>query len=228
MKMKKWIMLGVIILTFGLTIPASAWIYVGPLGDTGWKTFEYRFELDFKGYAGFVVSNQGDELVESWLLIDNLNYGNDPSFESGGYNGYYSLIGSSVGEVVTGPVIAPSTNEYIPTQGDYMSYQISYYEDTSMFKNAFGQSGTTGSILETDLIEFKAQTPLTFNWAFITWESPPDFLLDFALFYLKNENGEIVDTRGLAQVVPIPTTLLLLGSGLLGLVGIKLRKRVKM
>ncbi len=231
MKIKKWIILGVVFFTFGIAIPAGAWVFVPPLGDTGWQTFTYTAgENGFTGIAGFVVSNQGDDLVDSWLLIDNLSHGSNPSFE----NGYNEYILSGVGDVNTGPVIAPfSLNEYYPTNLSYMSYQESSGTDTSNFYNAFGHPGTVGSILETriSLIE---NEQFTFNWAFITWDTPSNYTgpvgYDFALFYLRPEitimqsNGNI-ETYGLAQVVPIPPTLILMGSGLLGIAGIGLRRK---
>ncbi len=229
MKVKRWILFGVVVFILGLTIPAWSWIYVPPLGDTHWQTFTKTFESGFTGTAGFVVSNQGDDSMESWLLLDNLSHAGNSSnvgFESGDYDGY-TLVGSSVGEVINYTITAPSVVEYYPIEGNYMSRQLSYDQDTSSFLNAFNQPGYNGSILETQ-IDVKAGETFSFNWAFITWDTPTNSTpvgYDFALFYLKDGQGNIIETHGLAQVVPVPATLILLGSGLLGLVGIKLRRR---
>ncbi|HLD46558.1 MAG TPA: PEP-CTERM sorting domain-containing protein, partial [Desulfobaccales bacterium] len=66
------------------------------------------------------------------------------------------------------------------------------------------------------------------DWAFLGNDYSP--WNDFALFYLKDQSGNIVFSEGLAQLgtappVPLPSTLLLLGSGLCGLLG--LGRRVK-
>ena len=71
-------------------------------------------------------------------------------------------------------------------------------------------------------------TTFSFDWAFLGSDFSP--WNDFALFYLKDQSGNIVFSEGLAQIgsapaVPLPSTLLLLGSGLCGLLG--LGRRVK-
>ena len=98
---------------------------------------------------------------------------------------------------------------------------------TSQFSNATGQAGTVGSILETALT-LTPGTTFSFDWAFLGSDFSP--WNDFALFYLKDQSGNIVFSEGLAQIgsapaVPLPSTLLLLGSGLCGLLG--LGRRVK-
>lgn len=224
---KKRILVFVMILTFGLSVPAWAWLYVGPLGDTGWRTFTYTAgPSGFSGYAGFLVSNQGDNAMDSWLLLDNLSHGTNPGFETGNYEGY-TLLWTSDGEIINDPITAPSGNSYGPTEGSYMSYQRSFGANTSGFSNAFKQPGTNGSILVTALT-LEAGESFTFYWAFITWDDPtvfPGVGNDFALFGLS-DGTNIVYQAGLARVVPVPTTLLLFGSGLLTLAGIRLRKMV--
>ena len=93
---------------------------------------------------------------------------------------------------------------------------------TSQFSNATGQAGTVGSILET-AITLSPGGQFSFDWAFLGNDMSP--WNDFALFYLKDQSGAIVFSEGLAQIgsapaVPIPSSVLLLGSGLLGLLGL--------
>ena len=93
---------------------------------------------------------------------------------------------------------------------------------TSQFRNATGQAGTVGSILET-AITLAPGEKFSFDWAFLGNDFSP--WNDFALFYLKDQSGAIVFSEGLAQIgsapaVPIPSSVLLLGSGLLGLLGL--------
>ena len=79
-----------------------------------------------------------------------------------------------------------------------------------------------GSILETAMT-LGSGGQFTFDWAFLGNDISP--WNDFALFYLKDQNGTMVFAEGLAQIgsapeVPIPASFPLLGSGLLGLVGL--------
>jgi hypothetical protein len=90
---------------------------------------------------------------------------------------------------------------------------------TSQFTNAYGQPGTTGAILERAII-LAPGAQFSFDWAFLSSDSAPG---DFALFYLKDANGTTVfglAQTGTAPAVPLPPSVLLLGSGLLGLLGL--------
>jgi hypothetical protein len=130
---------------------------------------------------------------------------------------------------VSNSATAYSYATYTPTEGYFFADLQSLYNGvaTSQFTNATGQAGTIGSILETALILTPGMT-FSFDWAFLGSDYSP--WNDFALFYLKDQSGNIVFSEGLAQIgsapaVPLPSTLLLLGSGLCGLLG--LGRRVK-
>ena len=120
--------------------------------------------------------------------------------------------------------------EFADIQGYYIDGPVTQYGvTTSQFTNASGQSGTTGGILETGEITLAPGATFSFDWAFLGNDTLPG---DFGLFYLKDADGNIVFSEGLAQIgtsaVPIPPSALLLGSGLLGLLGLGRRgkKRV--
>jgi hypothetical protein len=206
-----------------MAAPASAWVYVPSYGDTGWQSYTYTAGPGgFTGTAGFIVSNQGDTVLDAWQLLDNLSQCAQPgnqSFELGNYNGY-ALGPASNGAVVMGPVVNPSNgNSYMPTNGEWMSYQQSFDDPTPpVFLNAYGNVGTNCSYLETGISLSEGQT-FTFDWAFIALDYWP--FEDFSKFYLKDVAGNVVFQDGLGQLspVPVPPAALLFGSGLLGLVG---------
>ena len=115
-------------------------------------------------------------------------------------------------------------NLYYPTQGEFLAdlLGLSTGVDTSMFHNAAGQACTVGAMLET-VINLGAGATFAFDWAFLGNDFSP--WNDFCLVYLKDQSGAVVISEGLAQIgppldTPIPPTFLLLGSGLLGLVGL--------
>lgn len=182
-------------------LKAQAWIFVPDNGDTGWQTFVYDAgPTGFTGTAGFVVSNVIDNSAYSELLLDNLSHGGDTanrSFELGDYSGY-ELLDNSFAEVTT-EVMTASGTTYTATNGDYFSHQcgLDPGASTAAFKNARRQPGTTGSILETS-ISLPPGSKFTFNWAFLAGDQSP--WNDFALFYLKDVNGKIVFSEGLAQI----------------------------
>jgi hypothetical protein len=235
---KMLIIIATVWLVLGVNYGASAWIYVPDYGDTGWQTYTYTAGVaGFTGTAGFVMSNAFDSGAYSELLLDNLSQGGgilgeNRGFEKVSFSGY-DLVGTSTANVSTSEQ-AVQGNMYNPTQSEHLAVIQGLYDTifhygvtTSQFSNASGQPGTGGSILET-AITLNPAAPFSFDWAFLAGDMSP--WNDFALFYLKDANGAIVFSEGLAQVgsapaVPLPSSLLLLGSGLCGLLG--LGRRVK-
>jgi len=213
-------------LVLGLNYGAPAWIYVPDYGDTGWQTHTYTAgPTGFTGTAGFVVSNVIDTYAYPELLLDNLSQGGggtNRGFESVNLSGYDVLPNSAFADVYISRTSALGT-VYYPTEGYFLAdlMGLSSGVDTSGFHNATGQAGTVGSILET-AITLNPAAQFSFDWAFLANDMNP--WNDFAMFYLKDQNG-IVFSAGLAQIgsapaVPIPSSVLLLGSALLGLLGL--------
>lgn len=242
MRRNAFLILVMVLAMVSSSVPAVAWVFVPSYGDTGWQSFSFTADSSgFTGIAGFVVSNELDMVVDSFLLLDNLSQAGaagNQGFELGDYTGY-TLGASSNGSVITGPITALSGNVYNPTEGTHMSVQESLSDDTSAFLNAFGNPGTDGSILET-AISLAPNESFSFDWAFLTTDYTP--FQDFSLFYLIKEDlindakidnddaGQIVYTEGLGQLAPVapvpePSTLFLVGAGLMG-VGL-LRRRSK-
>jgi hypothetical protein len=184
-----------------------------------------------------VSSNAVDNLAYSELLLDNLKGGGGTnlSFETG-FTGYTFVDNPpQMSDVFTmDSLTAFSYNAYTATNGTYFADLRSYYSDTlhwgvstSQFSNAYGQPGTTGAILERAII-LAPGAQFSFDWAFLSSDTAPG---DFGLFYLKDANDTTVfglAQTGTAPAVPLPPSVLLLGSGLLGLLGLARRgkKRV--
>lgn len=222
---KMLIIIALVLLGLGFNYGASAWIYVPDYGDTGWQTYTYTAPGGFTGTAGFVVSNAKEEGGYPELLLDNLSQGGGGTnlgFESG-LSGYDVLPNSAFADVYTSRISALGT-VYYPTESYFLADLMGLNSgvDTSGFHNATGQAGTVGSVLET-AITLGAGAPFSFDWAFLANDMSP--WNDFALFYLKDQSGAMVFSEGLAQIgsapaIPIPSSVLLLGSGLLGLLGL--------
>jgi PEP-CTERM motif len=223
---KMLIIIATVLLVLGVNYGASAWVYVPDYGDTGWKSYTYTAGSGgFTGTAGFVVSNVIDINAYPELLLDNLSQGGggtNRGFELGHLSGF-TLVGTSFANV-SALVTAYSYTSYTPTEGYYFADLQGLHTgvSTSQFTNATGQPGTVGSILET-AITLNPAAHFSFDWAFLAGDMSP--WNDFALFYLKDAHGGIVFSEGLAQIgsapaVPLPSTLLLLGSGLFGLLGL--------
>ncbi len=225
---KALVVISNVLLVLGLTVGASAWIYVPDKGDTGWQTYTYTAGPGgFTGSVGFVVSNVIDNSAYPELLLDNLSQGGggtNRGFELGLFSGYNFLGNSGACADLYSSRTSALGTVYKPTEGDLMAelMGLSTGVNTSGFQNATSQAGTVGAIMETDL-SLGAGQQFSFDWAFLANDlSPWD---DFALFYLKDQNG-IVFSAGLAQIgsapiaAPINSSFLLLGSGLLGLLGL--------
>ena len=222
---KMLIIIATVLLVLGFNYAASAWIYVPDYGDTGWQTYTYTAGVaGFTGTAGFVVSNVIDPYAYPELLLDNLKGGGGTNlgFETGNLTGF-ALVGASFANVSASETTVNYTT-YTPTQGNFLAVIQGLYNGvtTSQFSNATGQAGTVGAILETALT-LTPGTTFAFDWAFLANDMSP--WNDFALFYLKGANGGIVFSEGLAQIgsapaVPLPSSILLLGSGLFGLLGL--------
>jgi hypothetical protein len=227
---KLLIIFAAVLLVLGLNLRASAWIYLPDLGDTGWQTYTYTAGPGgFTGQAGFVVSNVIDTAAYSELLLDNLSQGGEGDnrgFELGNTTGF-TLVGTSYADVATWKQSALGTM-YDPTEGTLLADLLGVYNgtDTSGFHNASGDAGTVGSIMYTD-ITLGPGEQFSFDWAFLGNDSSP--WNDFALFYLRDQDsGDIIFSEGLAQIgtpaqVPVPASVLLLGSGLIGLLALRSR-----
>ena len=222
-----------VLLVLGLNYRASAWVYVPSQGDTGWQTYTYTAGPGgFNGIAGFVVSNVIDNSAYSELLLDNLSLGptDNTGFETGNFSGY-NLVGNSLVCATTYTWTMSATGTvYNPTEGYFLAdlMGLSTGVDTSGFQNATAQAGTVGAIMEMDLYLTNKQQ-FSFDWAFLGNDLIP--WNDFALFYLKDPSGKIVFSQGLAQIgaapIPVPPTIVLLGSGLLGLLGLIWRRQAR-
>jgi hypothetical protein len=223
---KLLIIVATVWLVLGINYGASAWIYVPGYGDTGWQTYTYTAGPGgFTGTAGFVVSNAYDTGAYSELLLDNLQGGGGTNrgFEMGSLTGYNVLPDSSFADVYLSRTSTLGT-VYNPTEGLFLTdiLGLSTGVNTSGFYNAAGQAGTVGAIMER-AITLKKNEQFSFDWAFLANDMSP--WNDFTLFYLEDQSGAIVFSTGLAQIgtapaVPIPPSVLLLGSGLLGLLGL--------
>lgn len=206
--MRKLLFLLLFVSIFTADQQAQAWVFVPDYGDTGWQTYVYQTgPAGFTGTAGFVVSNVIDDSAYSELLLDNLSHGGGTAnrdFELGDYSGY-TLWGDNCAEV-TDSVTAYSGTIYNATQGEYFSHQLGLGTgvSTAAFRNARRQVGTTGSILETS-ISLLPGSRFTFNWAFLAGDQSP--WNDFALFYLKDANGKVVFSEGLAQIGKAPVSV---------------------
>ncbi|XZG71574.1 PEP-CTERM sorting domain-containing protein [Chitinibacteraceae bacterium HSL-7] len=55
---------------------------VGDFGNTGWRSFSFVSDRDYIGSARFVVANAGDGIVQSQLLLDNLQVAPVPEPET--------------------------------------------------------------------------------------------------------------------------------------------------
>ena len=212
-----------VLLAPGMSFGAPARIYVPNQGATGWQTYTYTAGPEgFTGTAGFVVSNVKDNFAYSELLLDNLSQGGggtNQGFELGNLTGYVLASDSSGTSfaMVSTSATAISGDTYTPTQGDFLSVIQGVYSGvaTSEFRNATGQIGTVGSILET-AITLAPGEKFSFDWAFLGNDLMP--YNDFALFYLKDpQSGAIVFIELLAQIgsprFPIAAVLLLLDLG---------------
>jgi hypothetical protein len=199
------IIIGALFMISGSDLRSLAWIYVPDQGDTGWQTFTYTAgSVGFSGTAGFMVSNVMDNSAYSELLLDNLRQadnGADLGFERGNVSGLVLLGGSFA--TVSQSALAISGNRYTPTQGEFLADLQAVYTgvDTSGFRNARGQAGTVGSILEVP-ITLEPGAKFSFDWAFLGSDYSPHN--DFALFYVKNQSGVVVFSKGLAQIDPGP------------------------
>jgi hypothetical protein len=195
-----------VLLAPGLSFGAPAPIYVPNQGATGWQTYTYTAGPEgFTGMAGFVVSNVKDDSAYSELLLDNLSHGGggtNQGFELGNLTGYVLASDSSGTSFATvnSSATTISGNTYTPTQRNYLNLiqGLSTGVSTSGFRNAIGQAGTVGSILET-AITLAPGEKFSFDWAFLGNDSSPHN--DFSLFYLKDpHSGAIAFIELLAQI----------------------------
>lgn len=221
--MKKWFLLLVsLFLVFTFSSPAAAFIEAPPVGATGWQLLEWTPDSSFDGQVGWVVSDWGDMVVPSFLLLDNLSHGptGNQGFELEDLTGY-----GSAGSVYVDTSFLELGLGVDPYAGSYMAILDSVEGDSGISTTVYGYDGTDGSELYFDL-SLDADETFSFWWNFATTEEGG--YLDFSLFFTV-EDESVLSTWELGQAapvaIPIPGAVWLLGSGLVGIVGF--RRKVK-
>lgn len=205
-KLLSLLILPLLISTTG--VESQAWVAVPNYGDTGWQTFVYPTGPEgFTGTAGFVVSNVIDDSAYSELLLANLSQGGGPSncdFKFGNFSGY-TVWGENCAEIAD-YLVANSGQVYTPPQGQYFAHMccLDTGGNTAAFQNAMRQPGTVGCILET-AVSLPPGGSFSFDWAFLAGDHSP--WNDFALFYLKDDCGQVVFSQVLAQIWAPPLWL---------------------
>ena len=221
--MKKQIFIGMALMLAVMTAqPAAAFMEVPSYGATGWQTFSWTPDSDFTGDIGWLVSDWGDDEVESYLLVDNIIVGGtayygfetDPPPPLGyDFDGEASPVSSS----------AYGSGAFTPTEGTIM-IELDSVNGYSGFDTdpPYGYDGTDGSVFWLTGVSVADGQTLTFDWNFATNDYTP--LQDFSLFL--TDTGENLETYELGTIsnVPVPAAVWLLGSGLIGLLG--LRKKI--
>lgn len=197
---------------------AQAVMLVYSYGETGWQTFSYTFTSGFSGYLGIGVSDQGNALNSSQVLIDNLQ-GMGPvansGFELGNFSGY-TLAG-------TGSVVSTANsyagNVYNPTEGGQMALLTADGISMSMFGGTDGAGivyGITAGIGD----------KVSFDWAFLAQDALP--YEDFSFLVAFSATGQPVQYESLARIshVSEPAPVALIGLGLVGFAMARRRKAV--
>lgn len=230
--MRKILML-LLCIAFILTAgSAYAFLEVPSYGNTGWQHFELTLDDDFYGAIGWVVSDEGDNSVASYLLLDNITIGSPA-----GVLFSEDFEGSASGWLTEGSVSLVTTSAYSSETisamgGSYMAELFSVDGDSGFDTSIFGYDGTDGSLLYMDYLQLGTGTTISFDWLFATEDYTP--YKDFSLFAMYEGQGDPtgpedfvlyeLGTIGGGQSVPEPSTMLLLGTCIFGIVGASRRK----
>ncbi|MDY7001762.1 MAG: PEP-CTERM sorting domain-containing protein [Thermodesulfobacteriota bacterium] len=217
--MKKQLLLGIALILAVMTAqPAAAFLEVPSYGATGWQTFSWTPDGGFSGDIGWLVSDWGDDEVESYLLVDNVIIGGTlyQGFESG-------LPGNGVTQGVVNFVSSSAyeSGAFTPTQGSLMAELDSVDGDSGFYTDPpYGYDGTDGSVFWLTNVSVADGQTLIFDWNFATNDYTP--LQDFSLFLTDTGDNLVTYELGTIEAaVPVPAAVWLLGSGLLGLLGLR-------
>ena len=111
-----------------------------------------------------------------------------------------------------------SSNLNLKSYGVMLDTESLLAVDTSAYLNTRGEKGTDGELHTFSLVAQKGEA-LFFDWEFSTTDVSPFY--DFAFIDIGGIHYEVLAE---IQSVPVPAAAWLLGSGLLGLIGVARRK----
>ena len=178
---------------------ANAYLLADTNGAFASQTSTVNFEADGYYQIGFGVMNQGDTIVSSQLLLDNVRFLNT-GFETGDFTDWNTFGDASV---------QTSFNDTLPTEGVYQAVLTS---DAGSISDAELEAGlglitgaldglgngnaTEGSAIELTPIDVTVGDTLTFDWDFLTGEftGPNAFYNDFAFISIVDESGSTLFT----------------------------------
>lgn len=206
---------------------ANATVFVNDFGTTGWRNETITFDQPFSGTVTIGVSDEGDSIVDSTMLVDKISLNGslipNGGFETANIDGF-----STVGDVTIASSNTTSGIFARPTEGDYMAVLGGEgTADTSGFTNTAGEAGTEGSLLKF-FLNTDSGASLSLDWNFLTGDYDPfnDFGFIFAKFDAVGTDRDqyivLAEIEGAEMnPIPLPASAWLLGSAILGLLGMK-------
>jgi Ca2+-binding RTX toxin-like protein len=175
--------------------------------ETGFQTFTHIFTVSGSFTIGVGVTDEGDTIFDSGLLVDNFKLFTNDSFETGDFSGWDTTGEASIQTAAFGSGPTEGTYQALLSTGGATVNDASLESflglDSGDLDGLNAGDATEGTAIRRTVTVFAGEE-LSFDWNFFTNETTPTppVINDFAFVSIAGTASELADTNSVFMLSP--------------------------